>query len=107
MNTLHTSIDCIDSPKRSLVEKSITKTKVNTKVNIKTNMKKSISSAFDSLLVNEENYNNNNNSSSSTTTATATSKNAGRHVSFNYIISVREIIYDIALDYNFLDKNCI
>lgn len=106
MNTIHTSIDYIDSPKRSLVEKSITNTKVNTKVNIKTNMKKSISSAFDSLLVNEENYNNNNNSSSTTTTTT-TSKNAGRHVSFNYIISVREIIYDIALDYNFLDKNCI
>ncbi|KAI5950603.1 hypothetical protein CANMA_005263 [Candida margitis] len=41
-----------------------------------------------------------------TTTTTASIKRA-RRVSFNYIISTREIIDNIALDYNFLDKNCI
>lgn len=41
-----------------------------------------------------------------TTTTTARAKRA-RRVSFNYIINTREIIDNIALDYNFLDKNCI
>ncbi|CCG25890.1 hypothetical protein CORT_0C05160 [Candida orthopsilosis Co 90-125] len=42
-----------------------------------------------------------------TATTTTTRAKRARRVSFNYIINTREIIDNIALDYNFLDKNCI
>ncbi|KAI5952534.1 hypothetical protein KGF54_003401 [Candida jiufengensis] len=43
----------------------------------------------------------------STSTFQQPQQQQSRKVSFNYIINMREIIDNISLDYNFLDRNCV
>lgn len=56
---------------------------------------------------NNSNSNNNNNNNVEKQGGREVYNQPNKSVSFNYIISTREIIDNIALDYSFLDRNCL